>query len=254
MTMRLRRLSMIGIALLSIWMPGVSSAHTPPNIVASIDAADRPQTDTERDADRKPAELLVFAGVRSGDRIADIMPGQGYFTRIFSRAVGRTGRVYALVPAELAQVAPDLAISAKALAAEPAYANVTTSIAPTAALSTPELLDMVWTSNNYHDLYAFFGANQAAQFDAAVFRMLKPGASFMVIDHAATPGAAPSTFKRLHRIDPAIVKSQAIAAGFVLEAESEILRNPDDPHDQPVFAPSIRGHTDQFVLKFRKPQ
>lgn len=243
-----------GLAVLALWVPTNGLAQTPTEIAAAIAAPDRPKTDTERDVDRKPAELLAFTGVRPGERVADIMPGQGYFTRIFSRAVGKAGRVYALMPAELAQVSPKLADSARALGLDPGLANVTVSIAPTASLGAPEPVDLAWTSDNYHDLYAFFGPDQAAQFDAAVFRMLKPGGVFIVIDHAATAGADRAATKSLHRIDPAIVKAQILAAGFALEAESPILRNPADTHEQPVFSPSIRGHTDQFVLKFRKPR
>jgi predicted methyltransferase len=233
-------------------IPAVLAAQS--SIASALSAADRPKADTDRDADRKPAALLAFAGVRPGDRVADIMPGTGYFTRIFSHVVGPKGHVLAIVPTELAQVAPNLAASATALGNDPAYANISVSIAPTVSLSAPLPIDLAWTSDNYHDLYAFFGADKAAQFDAAVYRMLKPGGVFIVIDHAAAPGIDQAAIKRMHRIDPAIVKAQVEAAGFKLESESAILSNPDDGHDRPVFDPVIKGHTDQFVLKFRKPR
>jgi predicted methyltransferase len=226
MTPRIRRFLVIGLAFLSAWGPSTGSTQTLPDLAAAITAPDRPKADTDRDADRKPAQLLAFAGVRPGDRVADIMPGQGYFTRLFSVAVGPAGRVHAIVPAELAQVSPTLADSARTLAANPTYANVTVLIAPTASLNAPEPIDLAWTSDNYHDLYAFFGPDKAAQFDAAVFRMLKPGGAFIVIDHAAAPGADRAAIKALHRIDPETVKAQVLAAGFVLEAESPILSNP----------------------------
>lgn len=248
------------VSLLALSATVVALALTTPvsaqssSIEAAISAPDRPKADTDRDAARHPAALLKYAGIRPGIRIADIMPGQGYFTRIFSHAVGGKGHVYALVPAELAQVAPKLADSARTLAADPNYSNVTTSMAPTADLSTSVPVDIAWTSDNYHDLYAFFGADAAQKFDAAVFRMVKPGGIFIVIDHAAASGIDAQGIKRMHRIDPQIVKAQVLAAGFILDGESPILRNPSDGHDQPVFSPSIRGHTDQFVLKFRKPK
>jgi predicted methyltransferase len=112
---------------------------------------------------------------------------------------------------------------------------------------------MAWTSDNYHDIYGFFGADHAAAADAAIFSALKPGGVFIVIDHAALPGASATAPTTLHRIDPATVKAQVEAAGFKLEAESPILANPADPHTQKVFDPAIRGRTDQFVFKFRKP-
>jgi predicted methyltransferase len=240
------------------WMPGLiaalllaasAAAAQGPSITAAIAAPDRPKADTDRDALRKPAALVAFAGIKPGDRVADIMPGGGYFTRIFSHLVGPGGHVFAIVPTELAQASPPTVTDAKALAAQ--YGNVTALVEPSAALGAPEPLDLAWTSDNYHDLYGFFGADRAAQFDRAVLAMLKPGGVFIVIDHAGKPGVDPKT---LHRIDPAVVKAQVLAAGFVLEGESPVLSNPEDSHDLAVFAPAIRGRTDQFVLKFRKPK
>ena len=114
-------------------------------------------------------------------------------------------------------------------------------------------VDLVWTSDNYHDVYGFFGAQQAAAMDAAVFRALKPGGLFVVIDHTALPGASATAPTTLHRIDPETVKAQVLAAGFVLDATTDVLHNPTDPHTAKVFAPEIKGHTDQFAFRFRKP-
>lgn len=220
----------------------------------AIAAPTRPATDTARDEARKPAELLAFAGVKAGDTIADLIPGQGYFTRLFSAVVGDHGRVYAIVPTELAQKQPKALDAMAKLASEPGMANVSVLTVPTTELATPTPLDIAWTSDNYHDIYAFFGPDKAAQFDAAVFRALKPGGVFIVIDHAAAAGADIAASQHLHRIDPEIVKAQVLAAGFRLDAQSAVLANPADNHTDPVFAPQIRGHTDQFVLRFRKPR
>jgi predicted methyltransferase len=246
--MSLARLAVI--AALALLAPGIASAQS---IAAAVASPARPADDVARDGARHPAELLAFAGIKPGDRVADLMPGGGYFSRLFSLEVGATGRVYAVVPAELAQVAPKAVDAAKAVAANPAFSNVTVEVISAATLPLPEPLDLAWTSDNYHDLYGFFGADQALAFDKAVFRALKPGGVFIVIDHTAATGADIATIKRLHRIDPALVKAQALAAGFTLEAESALLANPADPHADPVFAPSIRGKTDQFVFRFRKP-
>lgn len=239
----------------ALMCPAAQAQHagTPASIAAAIAAPDRPKADTERDAQRHPAELVAFAGVKSGDHVADLMPGKGYFTRIFSNVVGPTGHVYAIIPAELAAVAPKIPEAMKVLTAEPAFANVTSSLIPTASVGAPVKLDIAWTSDNYHDLYGFFGPGQAAAFNRAVFQALKPGGVFIVIDHVAPTGTSETSPKTLHRIDPQTVKTQVLAAGFVLEAESSVLRNPADPHDIKVFAPQIRGRTDQFVFKFRKP-
>ena len=223
-------------------------------VSTALASPDRPKTDSDRDAARHPAELIAFAGVKPGDRVADIMPGGGYFTRIFSKVVGAKGHVYAIIPAELAQVAPKAVEAMTALTAEPPYANVSLLVQPTAEIAAPAPLDVAWTSENYHDLYGFFGAEKAAAFDVAVYKALKPGGLFIVIDHVAKAGSSDTSAKALHRIDPDTVKAQALAAGFLLDGESQILRNPADTHEATVFSPAIRGHTDQFAFRFRKPR
>ena len=229
-----------------------AESSAPPAIAAAVASA-RPKADTDRDALRKPAELLAFAGIKPGDMIGDLMPGQGYFTRLFSRVAGPSGHVYALVPSELAAKAPKIVEAMKAIAADPAYGNVSLIVAPSTQIAAPVKLNVVWTSQNYHDLYGFFGADAAAKTDAAVFQALKPGGEFIVIDHVAKPGSGGSVATTLHRIDPETIKTQVLAAGFKLAATSDILRNPADTHELKVFAPEIRGHTDQVVFKFVKP-
>jgi predicted methyltransferase len=246
------------IVLLAASSMALASCAQPPRaqtnaaITAAVASPDRPAADVQRDAARKPAELMAFAGIKPGDRVADLIPGGGYFTRLFSKAVGPSGHVYAVVPEEFLKIAPKSLPTAQAIPTG-AYANVTVVSQPLAALSLPEPLDVAWTSDNYHDVYGFVGPAAAAQLDAAVYRALKPGGVFIVIDHVANAGTSDASAHTLHRIDPETVKQQAQAAGFRLEAESSLLRNPQDPRDVPVFAPAIRGHTDQFVLKFRKP-
>ena len=144
-----------------------------------------------RDGLRKPAALLAFAGVKPGDRVADLMPGEGYFTRLFSKVVGPRGRVYAIVPTELAKAMPKAVVMAKAVAADRAFANVSVLVLPTASVKAPQPLDVAWTSDNYHDVYAFFGPEQAQAFDKAVYAALKPGGVFVVIDHVGAPGLPP---------------------------------------------------------------
>ncbi len=240
--------------LLAVCLAASAAQAQPATIVQAVASPDRPAADKARDAQRHPAELLAFAGIKPGDKVADIMPGQGYFTRIFSKEVGPQGHVYAIVPTELAQVAAKAAAALKVLAADPTLTNVTTLTVPTADIAAPEPLDIAWTSDNYHDLYGFFGPDKAAAFDQAVFKALKPGGTFIVIDHEAKPGTSATSPRKLHRIDPETVKAQVLAAGFTLESESPLLHNPADTHDIVVFDPAIRGHTDQFVFRFRKPK
>jgi predicted methyltransferase len=214
------------------------------------------------DPDRKPAELLLFAGIKPGNRVADLIPGGGYFTRLFSKLVGANGHVYAIVPETINKARPGALDGIRALVADPAYGNTSLAIRPYDDIAVGEPLDVVWTSQNYHDIYGEVsvfaesgssGPQATAKLDAAVFKALKHGGIYIVIDHAANAGATDKDAHTLHRIDPAVVISQATAAGFVLEARSTLLANPLDLHDKGVFAPEIKGHTDKFVLKFRKP-
>jgi predicted methyltransferase len=232
------------------------AAATPDYLAAAIADPARPAADTERDVDRKPGETLEFAGIAPGLKIAELLPGGGYFTRIMSKAVGANGHLYALVPAPSPNdppTAPDFAARVKALAADPAYSNVSVVSEPFAQLKTPEPVDLVWTSQNYHDLHNFPGLDIGV-FNQMVYEALKPGGIYLILDHATAPGAGVSETSTLHRIDPEVVKREVEAAGFVYVGESKILRQASDPHTAKVFDPSVRGHTDQFILKFKKPK
>jgi predicted methyltransferase len=243
-------------AALAIFPSGAGRADaTPPAIAAAVADPARPAADTARDADRKPAELLAFAGIKPGDKIAELMPGSGYFTRIFSKIVGPMGHVYAMVPEELLKRGPRAGQGAAAVAADPAFSgNVSVVDEPYADFKAPEPVDVVWTSLNYHDFHdSFFGPLDMAAFDKAVYAALKPGGIFMVVDHAAAPGSGTRDTETLHRIDPEAVKKEVLGAGFVLEGESDLLRHPADDHTAKVFDSAVRGKTDQFILKFKKP-
>jgi predicted methyltransferase len=225
----------------------------PPLIAAAVANPDRPQDDRDRDANRKPVEDLAFAGVRPGWKVADFIPGTGYFSRILSGAVGPKGHVYAFVPTELTHFLK-ITLPPNGVAPYPAFKNVTTVVAPVNNFSAPEPLDLVWISDNYHDLHdPFFAPADLAVINKAVFEALRPGGVYLVIDHRAPPGSGLSDTNSLHRIDEAAVKAEVEAAGFTLVGESDALHNPSDPLTARIFDPSIRGKTDQFILKFRKP-
>ncbi|KQY30986.1 methyltransferase [Caulobacter sp. Root487D2Y] len=242
-------------ALTVALMLGVSApsfAQVPANLTAAVADPARPAADTARDAARHPAQVLALANVKPGGKVVDFIIGGGYFTRILSAAVGPTGTVYAYQPAEFikfqAKYGPDL----EAVVA--AYKNVTPLTDSLVGLDLPDGLDAVITVQNYHDLHLKpFPADLAAKINAEVFKSLKPGGVFLVVDHYAAEGSDLSAVDPLHRIDIAVVKSEVEAAGFKLAAESRVLRNPDDPRTAIVFDPSIRGKTDQFILKFVKP-
>lgn len=227
---------------------------TPPFLAAAVSDPLRPDADRERDPARKPGELLAFAGLTPGMKVADMIPGGGYFTRIFSKAVGPSGHVYAYVPDELTKLAKR-APAVKAIADDPAYSNVSMIVRTLPKFGAPEKLDMVWTSLNYHDMHAqFMGPVDVAAVNKAVFSSLKPGGVYMVVDHADDPGTGIKNVNTLHRIDPTVIRREVEAAGFIFDGESSLLRNPADTHKLAVFDESIRGETDQFVYKFRKPR
>jgi len=231
------------------------STTAPDFLAAAVADPNRPAADKDRDANRKPVETLEFAGVMPGDQIAELLPGGGYFTRIFSKVVGSTGHVYALVPApspNAPATQPDFAARVKALAADPNYANVSVVVEPFSQLKTPVPVDLVWTSQNYHDLHNFPGLD-IGTFNRMVFEALKPGGLYIILDHAAAPGTGVEDTATLHRIDPQTVKAEVLAAGFVFVGSSDVLHRASDPHTAKVFDPSIRGMTDQFIFKFRKP-
>jgi predicted methyltransferase len=218
------------------------------SLAAVLTAPGRTDADGARDAVRRPAEVVAFAQVRPGWKVAEYTPGGGYFTRVLSPAVGAKGRVYAYPPDEIVKLLPGHLTDARANAAAAPLRNVTVLTGATTAFAAPEPLDLVFTAQNYHDLHTRYAvAGAPAAFNAAVFRALKRGGRYVIVDHR---GDQPD---RLHRIDPAQVRREVEAAGFVFEAESDVLANPADPRTASVFDPSIRGKTDQFALRFRKP-
>ncbi len=212
----------------------------------------RPQEDKERDAARKPAEMVAFAQIKPGQIVLDYMPGKGYFTRIFSAAVGTQGTVYAVVPQFLIEKFKGRPLP-PSISLEPGYTNVHDVISNDVTLNIPVKADLIWTSQNYHDVHIMGGATGIAQLNKATFEALKPGGLYIVLDHAGATGQDDATMAKLHRIDRALVVKEVTAAGFVLDGESMALTNPADPHNVAIFDASIRGKTDQFILRFKKP-
>ncbi len=244
---------MLSAALFALAAPLAAQAQTvSPAIQTALADAGRPAEDKARDAARHPGEMLALAGVKRGDKVADFIMGGGYWTRILAKTVGPKGHVYAYQPAEFIKFKADYATQQKAVA--DAYPNVTASSDSLAAFSFPEPLDAIVTVQNWHDLHLKMSPpGFAGTVAKKLYASLKPGGVFLVIDHVANAdpeGAAPQT---LHRIDPAAARAEIEAAGFKFVSESKLLADPADPHTASVFDPSIRGKTDQFVYKFRKP-
>jgi predicted methyltransferase len=244
------------VLALALAAGAAGAAAIPAYVTAAVADKARPASDTERDADRKPAETLAFAGVKPGEQVAELIPGGGYFTRLLSAVVGPKGKVYALANQkrpDAAADAPDPAARLNPITADPHYANVAVSSIRVAAASLPQNVDLVWTSQNYHDFHNVKDLN-VADLDKAVFQALKPGGVFIVLDHAAEAGSGFRDTSTLHRVDEAAVKQEVESAGFKLVGESEALRNKSDDHTAKVFDGAIKGHTDQFILKFMKPK
>lgn len=234
--------------------PADAPVVLPAYIKAAVADAARPQADRDRDANRHPGDVLVFAGVKPGMKVVDLIPGTGYFTRLFSRAVGANGKVFAYVPDELTAIAKGRPPSVAAFAGKAPYANTKMILQTLAAFTVPEKADIVFTAQNYHDMHLdFMGPQNLAVVNKRVFAALKPGGVYIVIDHSAKAGTGLGDSDTLHRIDAAFVRKEVEAAGFIFVGESRVLRNPKDPLTANVFDPSIRGKTDQFVYKFRKP-
>lgn len=248
----MKKALLIGAGALALVVCGAAglAQGSSDSIAAAVADPGRPATDTARDADRKPAQIVAFAGVKPGDKVAELIPGGGYYTRILAKTVGPKGHVYAIVPTFFS-TRPGGLDGINAIAKD--YGNVTVVVADMNNFSVPEPVDLVWTSENYHDLHNGPNANVAAD-NAAVFDALRPGGTYYVEDHAAATGAGATVTSTLHRIEPAAAISEIEAGGFKLEAKSDLLADPADTHDKPVFDPSIRGKTDKFALRFRKPE
>jgi len=251
-----RVVSCLLFGVLLVGAPLIVRAETPAaSIAAAIADPSRPNEDVARDAARKPAATLAFAGVKPGDKVADYIANSGYFTRLLAGVVGSKGHVYSV---ELNEIIKE-ANGAKGFAGLKDWArgraNVTLETQQsTSSPSFPEKLDVFWITLNYHDLHdKFLGPVDIAVFNKAVFAALKPGGVYIVLDHVATPGAPADVTETLHRIDPTVVRREVEAAGFRFDGESPILANPSDPHTVPMWDKSVKGQTDQFLYRFRKP-
>ncbi len=233
-------------------------ATIPVYIEEAVASPLRDARDRVRDEGNRPAEVLAFAGVKPGDKVADFWPTPPYSTGLLSGVVGHAGRVYAIVPPKLFKDVPQAEPVVKGGLA--VFPNVTMVVQAFDAFAVPEALDVVWLGKIYHDFpnTTEMGPLDVAAVNRAIFKALKPGGTLIVVDHAARTGSGfrdtePDDVKRLHRIDPEVVKADMAAAGFRLIADSALLANPADDHTKSPFDPALRNHTDRFVMKFRKP-
>ncbi len=247
-------------------MMGMGGGEVSPKaeyITTAISDPSRPKADLDKDASRHPADLVAFARVKPGDKVIDIWTGSGYWSRIFGKAVGPSGHVYAYVPEEIAGFKSKPVDVAKAMAAEPGRGNIEALSDPADAQPPPQYqntLDVAFIFENYHDLHDSFMKHadgklvDVAAFNTAMFKLVKPGGYFVIVDHAAPAGSGLKNTEDLHRIDPATLRAEVEKAGFVFDGESKVLANPADPHTALVFDKSLRGNTDRFAYRFKKPK
>ena len=234
----------------------VFAAPATAKMKAAVADSGRPSADTARDENRKPAEMLAFGGIGPGKVVVDMLPGGGYFTRIFAKAVEPGGRVYAYFgtqyDARLKTQGKDPDYQFADL--KQTYKNLGVIHGPLPQFVTPEAVDVVWTSQNYHDMHNKQYAMDVNEVNKSIFKSLKPGGYYIVIDHKAAETAGDDVTETLHRIKESTVKKEVEAAGFKLVAEGKDLVFSGDDGTKRVFENDIRGKTNQFMLKFQKPR
>lgn len=244
---------LLALPILFSVLTGISptAAAVPVYIANAVADPSRPADDRKLDPDRKPAEVLAWADVKPGETIGEYLPGGGYYTRLLSDVVGPGGKILAL---ETTTWGADNINAAEALLRESGRGNVSLDLAPLGQFHLAEPVDLFWTTLNYHDLHIpKYAKVDMAAFNKHVYDSLKPGGIYLIIDHAGAAGSGATLSPKLHRIEKQTVIQEVTSAGFKLVGESDILRNPADDHTKIVFDPAIRWHTDQFILKFRKP-
>jgi predicted methyltransferase len=224
-------------------------ASREPLWTAAIEDSRRPEAEVARDPLRHPLEMLAFMEMRPGQRIADIRPEEGYFTRLFAPVVGEAGQVYAFVPTLTAGREQAFA---EGLQAE--YGNVTPVIGLLDEMTFDAPLDVVFMGQEYHDFHIDRFDVDVAQMNRRVFAALRPGGVYVILDHSGRAGTGNTEVQSLHRIEGAFLRREVEAAGFIYEGQTRVVANADDPMDISVFDERIRGRTDQFVYRFRRPE
>ena len=239
------------LAAFLLLLPSAQALCAPDPIADAVADPMRPKDDRDRDAAREPAATLAFAGVKPGMIVGELYPCGGYFSRMLSDIVGPHGKVYGLETSRWKVCTP----ADRSVAAEAAHANFTVSEAAFGAFDVPEKLDLFWITQNYHDLHIkAYGNVDMAAFNKHVFESLKPGGIYFILDHQANPGTSEEQIATLHRIEKTELIREVTAAGFKLAAEGNFLHRTEDDHTKPIFDPSVRGKTDQYALKFIKPE
>ena len=240
--------AVLPLAALAAGSPGATPAY----VTAAMKDPAR-KDDSANDARRQAAAVLTFAGVKPGDKVVELIPGSGYWTRIFSGVVGDKGHVYTVWPHGMDQYAAKSLAKWQELVKQAPYTNVSILQEPDDTLGVTGPVDVVFTSQNYHDYHdPFMGPVDMAKFNKQVFDSLKEGGVYIVIDNVAPAGSGFADTDTTHRVDPEAVKKEVMAAGFLFDGMSEALKNPADDHTKVSYEPPMAGHNDQFIFRFRK--
>jgi predicted methyltransferase len=249
----MRRFAALVLAAAALAPLNADAASPNLNAIIARAVADPARPAGYRAADplRKPAETLAFAGVRPGMTVGEFYPAGGYFTRMLSDVIGPSGHIYAIENAGWNDSVKD----DRAMLAEGKWKNVSLDVQPFGTVKFPKPLDVAWITQNYHDLkIPKYGPVDTVAFDRAVYKALKPGGIYIVIDHQGAPNLTAADIAKMHRINRDVVVREVTSAGFRLVGEGKFLRRAGDNHTKPIFDPSVRGHTDQYALKFMKPR
>jgi predicted methyltransferase len=225
----------------------VMPANTSAAIRKAVENPARSDAEKARDANRKPAELLTLSGVKPGDKVVEFAAFGQYFTTLLSDIVGPKGSVLMLdLPYTEERAGP------KSRAFVAAHPNAKYEVVDYNKVELPQNVDSVFNVLYYHDLS--LNNIDTAVLNNKIFKALKPGGTYFIVDHNARPGSGTEDTKKLHRIDPEVIRKEITAAGFELVQQSNLLAYPSDDRTQMVLAPGLRGMTDQSVFVFRKPK
>jgi predicted methyltransferase len=249
--------SILAVAFAMPFMALATAADSPSAVPAYVTAAmsdPARKDDAKDDARRQGAAVVAFTGVKPGDKVVELIPGGGYWTRVFSAVVGAKGHVYTVWPHGMDQYMTKTMANWQELVKKAPYTNVSVLATANDALGVTEPVDVVFTSQNYHDYHdPFMGSVDMAKFNKLVFDALKPGGVYVVIDNVAPAGSGFADTDTTHRVDPEAVKKEVLAAGFVFDGSSDVLHNPADTHALKSYEPPMAGHNDQFIFRFKKP-
>ncbi|HET7174771.1 MAG TPA: methyltransferase [Gammaproteobacteria bacterium] len=254
----MRRL-VVGTLAFMVFSPvfdaGAADPAVPAYVTAALAAPERQAgAAADYDYERHTAAIMTFIGVKPGQKVVELLPGGGYWTKVFSGIVGPSGHVYTIWADGYQQYVENSYARWQKLVATPTYSNVSLLRQADADFKVPEAVDVVFTNQNYHDYHdKFMGPVDMGAFDKKVFDALKPGGLFVVIDNVAPAGSGFADTDTIHRVDPEAVKKEVDSAGFVFDGESDALKNTADTHLLMSYEPPMAGHNDQFIFRFKKP-